>query len=165
MQTTAGSWSLLRSVVSRLREAGAVVIGKSNMSEWASLGSKEYSTGFSPRGGQVRNPFDLRKSPFGSSSGSAVAVSPTLVPLAYGTETTTSIIGPAGANGVVGIKPTVGLSSRRGVIPISHNMDSVGPLGRTVADAVLALDAIVGHDPKIRYLEPRLRHLEATQSL
>lgn len=131
MQTTAGSWSLLGSVVSkdafvvsRLRDAGAIIIGKANMSEWASVRSKKYSTGFSPRGGQTRNPFDLRKSPFGSSSGSAVAVSANLVPVSFGTETDTSIIGPASANGVVGFKPTVGLTSRSGVIPISHNMVS-----------------------------------------
>lgn len=129
MQTTAGSWSLLGStvsedafIVSKLRQAGAIILGKANMSEWASVRSKTYSTGFSPRGGQVRNPFDLHKSPFGSSSGSAVAISANLVPVSLGTETDTSIIGPASANGVVGFKPTVGLTSRRGVIPISHNM-------------------------------------------
>lgn len=129
MQTTAGSWSLLGStvcedafIVSKLRKAGAIILGKANMSEWASVRSKTYSTGFSPRGGQVRNPFDLHKSPFGSSSGSAVAVSANLVPISFGTETDTSIIGPASANGVVGLKPTVGLTSRHGVIPISHNM-------------------------------------------
>lgn len=125
MQTTAGSWALLGSIVSKLRQAGAIIIGKANMSEWASLRSKHYSTGFSPRGGQVRNPFDLRKSPFRSSSGSAVAVSANLVPMSLGTETDTSIIGPASANGVVGFKPTVGLTSRNRVIPISHNMVSL----------------------------------------
>src|SRR5207247_843377 len=113
---------------------------------WASLRSKEYSTGYSPRGGQTRNPFNLRKSPFGSSSGSAAAVSANLVPLSIGTETDTSIIGPAGINGIVGIKPTVGLTSRVGVIPISENMDTVGPFGRTVADAVAGLDAMVAQD-------------------
>ncbi|KAI0166652.1 amidase [Xylariaceae sp. FL1272] len=163
MQTTAGSWALLGSVVpkghadtgygldafvvSKLRRAGAVIIGHANMSEWASLRSKTYSTGYSPRGGQVRNPFDLTKSPFGSSSGSAAAVSANFVPVAFGSETDTSIIGPASINGVVGIKPTVGLTSRAGVIPISRHMDSVGPIARTVADAVFALDATVGEDP------------------
>jgi len=153
MQTTAGSWALLGSIVrkdaftiSRLRDAGAIILGHANMSEWASLRSKEYSTSYSPRGGQVRNPYDLRKSPFGSSSGSAVAVSANLIPLSIGTETDTSIIGPAGANGVVGIKPTVGLTSRAGVIPISENLDTVGPFGRTVADAVAVLDAIAAPD-------------------
>jgi amidase len=153
MRTTAGSWALLGSVVakdafvvSRLRNAGAVILGHSNMSEWASLRSNQYFTGYSPRGGQVRNPYNLRKTPFGSSSGSAVAVSANLVPVSLGTETDTSIIGPAGANGVVGIKPTVGLTSRAGVIPISENMDTVGPFGRTVADAVAVLDAIAAPD-------------------
>jgi amidase len=153
MQTTAGSWALLGSVVrkdafvvARLREAGAVILGHANMSEWASLRSKEYSTGYSPRGGQVRNPFNLRKSPFGSSSGSAVAVSANLVPLSIGTETDTSIIGPAGINGIVGIKPTVGLTSRIGVIPISENLDTIGSFGRTLADAVAVLDAIASRD-------------------
>ena len=155
MQTTAGSWALLGSevprdanVVSKLREAGAIILGHANMGEWASVRSKVYSTGYSPRRGQVRNPFDLRKSPFGSSSGSAAAVSANLVPLSLGTETDTSIIGPASINGVVGIKPTVGLTSRSGVIPISENMDSVGAFGRTVADAVLGLSAIAGTDKR-----------------
>ncbi|KAI1258702.1 amidase [Xylariaceae sp. FL1019] len=153
MQTTAGSWALLGSVVpkdafvvSKLRQAGAIILGHANMSEWASLRSTEESTGFSPRGGQVRNPYDLRKSPAGSSSGSAAAVAANLVPIALGTETDTSIIGPAAINGIVGIKPTVGLTSRSGVIPISRNMDSVGPFGRTVTDAVFVLDAIVRED-------------------
>lgn len=155
MQTTAGSWALLGSavredafVVQRLRQEGAVIVGHANMGEWASVRSKVYSTGYSPRGGQVRNPFDLRRTPFGSSSGSAVAVSANLVPLALGTETDTSIIGPASTNGVVGIKPTVGLTSRSGVIPISESMDSVGTFGRTIADAAAGLDAIVGVDER-----------------
>ena len=154
MQTTAGSWSLLGNqpdqdahVVSLLHKSGAIIVGHSNMSEWASVRSRQYSTGYSPRGGQTRNPYDLSSSPYGSSSGSAVAVSANIVPVAFGTETDTSIIGPASTNGVVGIKPTVGLTSRRGVIPISRNLDSVGSFGRTVADAVHGLDAIVGHDP------------------
>ncbi|KEF61394.1 uncharacterized protein A1O9_02960 [Exophiala aquamarina CBS 119918] len=133
---------------SMLRKAGAVIIGHANMSEWASCRSKLYSTGYSPRGGQTRNPYDLRKGPFGSSSGSAVAVAANLLPLAFGTETDTSIIGPASINGVVGIKPTVGLTSRTGVIPISENMGSVGSFGRTVADAAAGLDAICGADPE-----------------
>lgn len=154
MQTTAGSWALLGSIVPRdafivqkLRQAGAIIVGHAGMSEYASLRSKVYSTGYSPRGGQVRNPFNLSKSPFGSSSGSAVCVSANIVPLSFGTETDSSIIGPAGANSVVGIKPTVGLTSRTGVFPISENMDTVGAFGRTVADAVAGLDAIVGTDP------------------
>ncbi|KAJ9668397.1 hypothetical protein H2201_001445 [Coniosporium apollinis] len=139
MQTTAGSWALLGSivprdahVVSRLREAGAVILGHANMSEWASVRSKAYSTG----------------SPFGSSGGSAVSVSANIVPLSFGTETDTSIIGPSLINGVVGVKPTVGLTSRNGVIPITESMDTVGSMGRTVYDAVLGLDAIVGPDKR-----------------
>lgn len=155
MQTTAGSWALLGAeapkdahVVSLLRKSGAIILGHTNMSEWASLRSTGYSTGYSPRGGQTRNPFDLSCSPFGSSSGSAVAVSANIVPLAFGTETDTSVIGPAGINGVVGIKPTVGLTSRTGVIPISKNMDTVGCFGRTVADAAHGLNAIISVDRK-----------------
>lgn len=158
MQTTAGSWALLGSlvpkdafVISRLRDAGAVLLGKANLSEWASARSKNDSTGYSPRGGQARNPFNLRKTPHGSSSGSAVAVSANVVPLALGTETDSSIIGPASMNGVVGIKPTVGLTSRSGVIPISEHMDTVGPFARTVADAVAALDAIACRDDEDEY--------------
>ncbi|KAI9668015.1 MAG: hypothetical protein M1821_000835 [Bathelium mastoideum] len=153
MQTTAGSWALLGSkvpkdacVITKLRDAGAVILGHANMSEWASVRSKIYSTGYSPRGGQVRNPFNLSSSPFGSSGGSAVAVSTNIVPLSLGTETDTSIIGPAQINGVVGIKPTVGLTSRAGVIPISESLDTVGTFGRTVLDAVHGLNAIVGED-------------------
>ncbi|KAI9694145.1 MAG: hypothetical protein M1822_003416 [Bathelium mastoideum] len=153
MQTTAGSWALLGSkvpkdayVITKLREAGAVVLGHANMSEWASVRSKIYSTGYSPRGGQVRNPFNLSRSPFGSSGGSAVAVSSNIAPFSLGTETDTSIIGPAQVNGVVGIKPTVGLTSRAGVILISESLDTVGTFGRTVLDAVHGLNAIVGED-------------------
>ncbi|CAL8582721.1 hypothetical protein XPA_008369 [Xanthoria parietina] len=132
--------------VSRLRDAGAVILGHTNMSEWASVRSSQFSSGYSPRGGQCRNAFDLSKSPYGSSSGSAVAVSANIVPISFGTETDASIIGPAEVNGIVGIKPTVGLTSRTRVIPISRNMDSVGVLGRTVADAVHGLDIIAGKD-------------------
>lgn len=167
--TTAGSWALLGSIVpkdafviSRLRAAGAVVLGHANMSEWACLRSKNYSEGYSARGGQSRNPYDLRMVPHGSSSGSAVAVAANLVPLALGTETDSSIIGPASINAVVGIKPTVGLTSRSGVIPISENMDTVGPFGRTVADAVALLDAIVGRDDEDRFtLIPERRQPKA----
>ncbi|KAI5356999.1 putative amidase signature domain-containing protein [Septoria linicola] len=155
MQTTAGSWALLGStaprdahVVQRLRRAGAVIIGHANMSEWASCRSSSYSTGFSSRGDQTRNPYDLTRSPRGSSSDSAVSVSSNIVPLAFGTETDTSIMGPAMVAGVVGIKPTVGLTSRDGVIPISKNFDTVGPIGRTVADAAYALSAIAGKDDR-----------------
>ena len=152
-QTTAGSWALLGSIVPKdahivklLRDAGAIILGKSNLDEWAGMRGSSYSAGFSARGGQCRNPYNLRKSPEGSSNGSAVSVSANIVPLAFGTETDTSIIGPAIVNGVVGIKPTVGLTSRGGVVPISETQDSVGPYGRTVADAVRALDVIAGPD-------------------
>ena len=183
MQTTAGSWAFLGSkvskdahVISLLRKAGAVVLGHTNMSEWASVRSTEYSTGYSPRGGQTRNPYDLSCSPcklvkslyadqlreidtiiVGSSSGSAVAVSANIVPLAFGTETDTSIIGPASINGVVGIKPTVGLTSREGVIPISKKLDTVGCFGRTVSDAVYGLNAITGIEDEdyTKYLTSR----------
>ncbi|KAF6220520.1 hypothetical protein HO133_002953 [Letharia lupina] len=155
MQTTAGSWALLGSIVPRdahvvslLRRAGAIILGHANMSEWASVRSSNYSTGYSPRGGQVRNPYNLSSSPYGSSSGSAVAVSANIVPVSFGTETDTSIIGPASINGIVGIKPTLGLTSRAGVIPISKSMDTVGSFGRTVADAVHGLNAIVGSDER-----------------
>ncbi|KAF2436222.1 amidase [Tothia fuscella] len=153
MQTTAGSWALLGSVVPRdahvvslLRKSGAVIIGHANMSEWSSMKAKSYSTGYSPRRGQTRNAFDLSRTPFGSSGGSAVAVSANIVPISLGTETDTSIIGPAAISGVVGIKPTVCLTSRSGVIPISENFDTVGAFGRNVSDACYALDAIVGVD-------------------
>lgn len=153
-------------VVQLLRDAGAVLIGKANMDEWAGMRSSVLSTGYSARGGQCRNPYDLSRTPGksvssrciaedaddhltgGSSSGSAVAVAANLVPLAIGTETDGSIIGPAMSCGIVGIKPTVGLTSRSGVIPISSTQDTVGPLARTVADAAFFLDAITGPDPK-----------------
>lgn len=181
MQTTAGSWALLGSIVPNdahivhlLRKAGAVILGKTNLDEWAGMRGSNYSVGYSARGGQCRNPYDLTKSPGkadlrirlvfdtnrwlltdctpeGSSNGSAVSVSSNIVPLAFGTETDTSIIGPALASGVVGIKPTVGLTSRSGVIPISETQDSVGPYGRTVADAVRALDVVAGPDSKDKH--------------
>ncbi len=159
MQTTAGFWALLGSVVpkdafvvAKIRQAGAVILGHANMSEWTPLRSKEYSTGYSPRGGQTRNPFDLRKSPFGSSSGSAVAVSANLVAILFGTETDTLIIGPAGINGIVGIKPTVGLMSRSGVILISKNMDTVCPFRRTVTVMVAVLDVIASLDDEDAFI-------------
>ena len=155
MQTTAGSFALLGStvpsdafIVSRLRAAGAIILGKTNLDEWAGMRCKfAYSTGFSARGGQCRNPYILSREASGSSSGSAVAVSANVVPVSFGTETDTSIIGPALVCGVVGIKPTVGLTSRSGIVPISSTQDSVGPFGRTVADAVVGLDMVAARDP------------------
>jgi amidase len=153
METTAGSLALLGSrprkeafVAQKLREAGAVIIGKSNLSEWANFRSSSSSSGWSGRGGQVRNPYVLDRSPSGSSSGSAVAVSANLVSVAVGTETDGSILSPSSSNGVVGIKTTLGLVSRAGLVPISHSQDTIGPIARTVTDAAILLGAIVGVD-------------------
>jgi amidase len=155
MTTTAGSRALEGSiapqdafVAERLRAAGAVILGKANLSEWANFRSTRSSSGWSGRGGQVRNPYALDRSPCGSSSGSAVAVAANLAAGAVGTETDGSIVCPAGANGVVGIKPTIGLVSRSGIIPIAHSQDIAGPMGRTVADAAALLSAMTGEDPR-----------------
>jgi amidase len=155
MHTTAGSLALLGStppldgtVAKRLRDAGAVILGKLNMSEWANFRSNSSSSGWSGRGGQARNPYVLERNPSGSSSGSGISVSASLCAAALGTETDGSILSPSGVCGVVGIKPTLGLTSRAGVIPISHNQDTVGPFGRTVADAATVLGALTGVDPR-----------------
>ena len=149
MQTTAGSLALIgppasadAPVVAKLRQAGAVLLGKTNLSEWANFRSTRSSSGWSGRGRQTRNAFVLDRSPGGSSSGSGAAVSANLCAVALGSETDGSIVSPSSANGIVGIKPTVGLTSRQGVIPISHTQDTVGPHARTVADAAAALSAI-----------------------
>ncbi len=157
MQTTAGSLALLNArpprdafVAHKLREAGAVILGKTNLSEWANFRSSNSSSGWSGRGGQTRNPYVLDRTPCGSSSGSAVAVAANLAAAALGTETDGSILCPSSINGIVGIKPTVGLTSRTGVIPIAHSQDTVGTFGRTVTDAAIVLGAITGvdvHDP------------------
>lgn len=155
MGTTAGSLALVGAhpaadagVVARLRAAGAVLLGKANMSEWANFRSTHSSSGWSSRGGQARNPYALDRTPCGSSSGSASAVAANLSAVSLGTETDGSILCPGAMNGVVGIKPTVGLTSRAGVIPIAHCQDTVGPFGRTVADAAAVLWAIAGPDPR-----------------
>ncbi|MDQ3810026.1 MAG: amidase [Chloroflexota bacterium] len=155
MQTTAGSLALLDSrvlqdatVASRLRLAGAVILGKTNLSEWANFRSTRSTSGWSARGRQTRNPYVLDRNPGGSSSGSGVAVAASLAAAALGTETDGSIISPSANNNVVGIKPTVGLTSRAGVIPISHTQDTIGPHGRTVADAAAVLSAIAAPDPR-----------------
>ena len=135
-------------VVQQLRRAGALMLGKLNMSEWANFRSTRSSSGWSAVGGQCRNPYALDRTPGGSSSGSGVAASANYAAACLGTETNGSIISPAAANGVVGIKPTVGLTSRRGVIPISASQDTVGPLARTVTDAAIVLSAIAGPDPR-----------------
>lgn len=163
MQNTAGSLALLDAfptreafVVERLRAAGAVILGKTNLSEWANIRSPRSSSGWSARGGQARNPHQLDRTPSGSSSGSSVAVAAGYATVAIGTETNGSIVSPANASGVVGIKPTVGLTSRQGVIPISHHQDTIGPLARTVADAAIALTVIAAPDPG----DPALREQE-----
>ncbi len=155
METTAGSLALVgvkraqdAHVAARLREAGAVILGKANMSEWANFRSTHSSSGWSGRGGQARNPYALDRSPCGSSSGSASAVAANLCAVSVGTETDGSILCPASINGVVGIKPTVGLTSRVGVIPISHSQDTIGPFARTVSDAAILLGALAGADPR-----------------
>lgn len=153
-QTTAGSTALEGSapvqdsfVARRLRESGAVLLGKTNLSEWANFRSEMSSSGWSARGGLCRNPYALDRTACGSSSGSGVATSGNLVAAAIGTETNGSIVCPASANGLVGIKPTVGLVSRSAIIPISHSQDTAGPMARTVRDAALLLGALVGGDP------------------
>jgi amidase len=133
--------------VARLRNAGAVILGKANLSEWANFRSTRSSSGWSSIGGQTKNPHVLDRNPCGSSSGSGVAVAARLVPFAVGTETDGSIVCPSSLNGIVGIKPTVGTVSRHGIIPISHTQDTAGPMARTVHDAALLLGAMVGADP------------------
>ncbi|MGI8544891.1 MAG: amidase family protein, partial [Aridibacter sp.] len=145
MKTTAGSLALVDAptpkqdafIVKQLRDAGAVLMGKTNLSEWANFRSENSSSGWSGRGGQTHNPYILDRSPCGSSAGSGVAVAANLTAVAIGTETDGSVICPASINGVVGIKPTLGLVSRSGIIPIAHSQDTAGPMARTVTDAVI----------------------------
>ena len=153
MPTTAGSRALVNSfplqdsfVAQKLREAGAVILGKANLSEWANFRGELSSSGWSGVGGQTHNPYMISRNPCGSSSGSGVAVSANLTVLAIGTETNGSIVCPSTSNGIVGIKPTVGLVSRSGIIPISYTQDTAGPMARTVRDAALCLGALVGVD-------------------
>jgi amidase len=155
LTTTAGSLALEGSiaprdsfVAQRLREAGAVILAKTNLSEWANFRGSKSTSGWSGRGGQTHNPYFLDRNPSGSSSGSAVAVSASLCPVAVGTETDGSIVSPSSYNGIVGIKPTVGLVSRSGIIPISHTQDTAGPMARTVRDAAILLGALEGADPR-----------------
>ena len=153
MHTTAGALALAQAraprdafVVQRLRAAGAVILGKTNLSEWANFRSERSASGWSSRGGQTRNPYVLDRNPCGSSSGSGAAVAANLAMLAVGTETDGSVVCPASANGIVGIKPTLGLVSRSGIIPIAHSQDTAGPMARTVSDAAALLNAMVGAD-------------------
>lgn len=153
MQTTAGSLALENHrpakdafLVSRLRDAGAIILAKANLSEWANFRSTRSSSGWSSLGGQTRNPYDTARNPCGSSSGSAVAVAANLTMVAVGTETDGSVVCPSGANGIVGIKPTLGLISRSGIIPIAHSQDTAGPMARSVRDAAILLAAMTGTD-------------------
>ncbi len=153
MATTAGSLAMVGAkppkdafIVERLRKAGAVLLGKTNLSEWANIRSSNSTSGWSGRGGLTRNPYALDRNPSGSSSGSAVAVAASLCAAAVGTETDGSIVSPSSVNGVVGLKPTVGLVSRSGIIPISHSQDTAGSMGRTVRDAAILLGALAAAD-------------------
>jgi amidase len=155
MMTTAGSLALVAArrtqdafVARRLREAGAVILGKTNLSEWANFRSSKSSSGWSGRGGQTRNPYALDRNPCGSSSGSGAAPSANLCAAAIGTETDGSVVCPSSANSLVGIKPTVGLVSRTGIIPIAHSQDTAGPMARTVTDAAILLGVLTGEDPR-----------------
>lgn len=155
MRTSAGSLALAASIaprdaglVRRLREAGAVIIGKTNLSEWANFRAASSSSGWSGRGGQTRNPYVLDRNPCGSSAGTGAAIAASLATVGVGTETDGSIVCPSNVNALVGIKPTVGLVSRAGVIPISHSQDTAGPMCRTVADAAALLGALAGEDPR-----------------
>jgi amidase len=161
MQTTAGSLALVGSkpahdafIVRRLRAAGALLLGKTNLSEWANFRSTRSSSGWSGRGEQTHNPYALNRNPCGSSSGSGAAIAADLAVVAVGTETDGSIVCPSSANGLVGIKPTVGLVSRSGIIPISASQDTAGPMARSVTDAATLLTVLAGYDPDDPATEP-----------
>jgi len=155
MTTTAGSLALGGSippqdsfVTKRLREAGAVIIGKTNLSEWANFRSSHSTSGWSGRGGQTKNPYVLDRNPCGSSSGTGAAIAANLATIGIGTETDGSVVCPSNANSLVGIKPTLGLISRAGIVPISHSQDTAGPMCRTVTDAAILLSVLTGIDPR-----------------
>jgi amidase len=155
MQTTAGSLALVgakvafdSSVAYKLRAAGAVILGKTNLSEWANIRSSHSTSGWSGRGGQTKNPYALDRNPCGSSSGSGAATSASLCAVAVGTETDGSVVCPSSANGLVGLKPTLGLISRAGIIPIAHSQDTAGPMARSVRDVAILLGALAGSDSR-----------------
>jgi amidase len=155
MMTTAGSLALVGGkpakdafVAQRLRENGAIILGKTNLSEWANIRSSHSTSGWSGRGGLTHNPYSLDRNPCGSSSGSGAATAANLCAISIGTETDGSIVCPSSSNGLVGIKPTLGLLSRSGIIPIAHSQDTPGPMGRTVRDAAIFLGALTGADPR-----------------
>ncbi|MGB5012443.1 MAG: amidase family protein, partial [Pyrinomonadaceae bacterium] len=156
MKTTAGSLALVDAptpakdafIVSKLREAGAVLLGKTNLSEWANFRDNDSISGWSGRGGQTRNPYILDRNPCGSSSGTGAAIAASLAAIGVGTETDGSILCPSSICGLVGLKPTIGLVSRSGIIPIAASQDTAGPMTRTVTDAALLLNAIKFHDPE-----------------
>lgn len=165
LHTSAGSLALAGNiatrdafVVERLRAAGAVILGKANMTEWANFMARNMPSGYSSRGGQVLNPYDPKLAPGGSSAGSGVAVSAGLCAVAVGTETSGSILNPANQNGIVGLKPTVGLVSRSGIIPICASQDTAGPMARRVSDAAVLLNAMTGVDARDRATRASARH-------
>jgi amidase len=168
MKTTAGSLALVDAkppddafVVKQLRKAGAVLLGKTNLSEWANIRSNHSTSGWSGRGGLTRNPYALDRNPCGSSSGSGAAVAANLCAVAVGTETDGSIVCPSSVCGIVGIKSTVGLVSRTGIIPISHSQDTAGPMARTVRDAAILLGVLAGIDPQDAVTAESKEHIEA----
>src|SRR3954447_25239864 len=172
MMTTAGSLALAGAkppndafIVTRLRDAGAVILGKSNLSEWANFRSTHSTSGWSGRGGQTRNPYALDRNPSGSSSGSGAAPAANLAAAAVGTETDGSIVSPSTSNGLVGIKPTLGLLSRTGIVPIAHSQDTAGPMTRTVADAAALLTAMAGADPEDPVTTRKRDAVDYTRSL
>ena len=167
MHTSAGSLALADSipaadsaVAAKLRAAGAVILGKTNLSEWANFRSTHATSGWSGRGGQTKNPYALDRNPCGSSSGTGAAIAASLAVVGIGTETDGSIVCPSSVNGLVGIKPTLGLVSRTGIVPIAHSQDTAGPMARSVTDAALLLGALAGTDPRDSATADNRTHIE-----